>query len=160
MEIEIEIVNRQRKIKISKSRVKKTVKRIIYFLIEQEEPKLFRILKKEKGLKRISVSVVVVGEKKMKELNFKYRGKNKTTDVLSFSYLDRIAEDLFLGEIFIDIKRADYQAKKYGLTRWQELTRLLIHGVLHLIGYDHEKNLYQAKKMQKLEQKIFNYLKP
>jgi probable rRNA maturation factor len=108
------------------------------------------------------LSILFTGDKKMLELNNTYRGKNRTTDVLSFeSRIPVYIKDGpdILGDIVICIPRAEAQAKSAGVEFYDELFRLLIHGVLHLTGYDHEASLYMARKMQKKEEEIFNALK-
>jgi len=108
------------------------------------------------------LSILFVGDKKMLELNSAYRGKNKTTDVLSFEA--RIPVEIkdgphILGDIVISVPRAESQATSAHIEFYDELCRLLIHGVLHLSGYDHEVSTYMARKMRKKEQEIFNALK-
>lgn len=78
-------------------------------------------------LKDFSVSVAIIGDKKMQELNKLYRGLDKPTDVLSFTGLN---------EIIIDIKAIERQAKELKKSRDSELFFILVHGLLHLIGYD------------------------
>ena len=95
----------------------------------------------------------------MKELNSAYRGKNKSTDVLSFEAgipVNDSALNNILGDIVINIPRADSQAKEYGTGFYEELYRLLIHGTLHLVGYDHELSKYEERKMKKKEEELFN----
>ncbi len=91
------------------------------------------------------ISLVLVGEKKIQEINEKYRHKNKPTDVLSFEELN---------EIFICPDVVKKQAKELGVPYKNELARVLIHGILHLEGFDHEKGGKEAEKMRKLEEKI------
>jgi probable rRNA maturation factor len=104
-------------------------------------------------------------------LNCQYRGIDRTTDVLSFP--QNSAEELKsrgavvsfrvpcrtsglqtshrifpLGDIVINLHKAERQAAEYGLTLNEELKRLLIHGLLHLTGYDHEKGVYAERKMR------------
>jgi len=156
MKLNIEVIKRQRKIKISTKRVIYTLKKVEKTLLTIKNKKFLNIIKNYSSL---SVSIVFVSKKKMKELNFKYRKKNSTTDVLSFPYLEpELPDNLYIGEILIDPERVYCQSKLYGITFWQELTRVLIHGFLHLIGYDHEKSVNQAKKMSKLEEKILSNL--
>ncbi|MFP4163933.1 MAG: rRNA maturation RNase YbeY [Chitinispirillaceae bacterium] len=71
----------------------------------------------------------------IRKLNRQYRKKDKATDVLSFPFGD---PDL-LGEIYISLQRAKIQSKRYGLTYEQEIKRLFVHGLLHLLGHDHHK---------------------
>lgn len=95
------------------------------------------------------ISLVLVGDAKMTELNKKYRGKNSTTDVLSFEELN---------EIFICLPQAKRQAKLLKTGLKTELTRLLVHGIVHLNGYDHEKSKADAKRMFVVEEKILKKL--
>jgi len=108
------------------------------------------------------LSILFVGDRKMLKLNSAYRGKNQTTDVLSFEA--RIPVDIkegphILGDIVISVPRAESQAKSAHIEFHDELCRLLIHGVLHLTGYDHEVSPYMARKMRKKEQEIYHALK-
>lgn len=91
------------------------------------------------------ISLVFIGDAPMKELNKKYRGKNKTTDVLSFKELN---------EIFISLPQTKRQAKLLKTGLKTELTRLLTHGIVHLAGYDHEKSAREAERMFSVEEKI------
>lgn len=116
------------------------------------------------------VSVLFVGDGKMHALNLRYRGIDKTTDVLSFPQYDggelkkmlkrssQVSDhsSLPLGDIVISLERTRAQAKEHGLSFDEELARLLIHGLLHLFGYDHEKSAYQARKMRKMEGELLN----
>ncbi len=86
------------------------------------------------GRKRATVGVVFVGESRIRSLNARYREKDAVTDVLSFLY-ERVPLE---GEIFICVARARKQARQYGHSFLEELEHLLIHGILHLVGYTHE----------------------
>lgn len=97
------------------------------------------------------VSIVLVGDKRIQELNKEYRHKNKVTDVLSFG--DWQEED-FLGEVIICVPQAKRQAKEFGIDFKSEMARLLIHGILHLAGYDHEKSKKEEKIMFGLQDQI------
>ena len=104
-------------------------------------------LKQERAVGTISVHVI--GDHRMKELNRRYRGKNKTTDVLSFpaqegEWAGKQEQDL--GDIFISAAKIRKQAKVWEVTAAEEFTRMLIHGVLHILGYDHIKE-HEAKVM-------------
>lgn len=100
-------------------------------------------------------------------LNREFRGVNKTTDVLSFPQLENKhilnkkiynKEYIILGDIVINIQKALQQSKQYNTSLNKELKRLLIHGLLHLLGYDHEKNYYHKKIMQKKEQDLLKII--
>jgi probable rRNA maturation factor len=82
-----------------------------------------------------SAVIILCSDYAIRKLNRDYRGKDKATDVLSFPFGD---PDL-LGEVYISLQRAKVQARAYGLTYEEELKRLLVHGLLHLTGYDHIK---------------------
>ncbi len=94
-----------------------------------------------------NISLVLVGDAKMKELNKKYRNKNKTTDVLSFEELN---------EIFISLPQAKRQAKLLKTGLKPELTRLLTHGIVHLKGFDHAKSAREAERMFEVEEEILS----
>ena len=95
------------------------------------------------------ISVGFIGDTQMKKLNMQYRNKPKTTDVLSFSYMDDSSRE-YLGDVVISLAQARRQAKK-GVRR--ECVDLLVHGILHVFGYDHEKP-QDAKKMFPLQSAI------
>jgi len=84
---------------------------------------------------------VLCSDYKIKKLNERYRSKNKPTDVLSFNFND---PDL-LGEIYISLQRAEIQARRYGISYEKEVIKLLVHGLFHLIGYDHMTPSEQEK---------------
>jgi probable rRNA maturation factor len=125
------------------------------------------------------MSLLFVNDRKMQEMNLQYRGIDKPTDVLSFPQQNRDAlcvmrkglkkqdlpaglnsslithhSSLPLGDIVINLQQAKRQAKEHGMTFYEELTRLLIHGLLHLLGYDHERNKYHARKMRRIEKEL------
>jgi len=104
----------------------------------------------EENKKRKDLSIAFVNLNKIKEINKKYKGKNKITDVLSFSGIgiNFIPQDKNLGEIIICLKEVKKNAKKYKSEFKTEITRVLIHGILHLLGYDHEKSEKETKKME------------
>lgn len=95
---------------------------------------------KKLKLNRIEIDVTIVSDKVMKTLNKKYRGKNKPTDVLSFSQEDMFIEGRkILGDIVIAKETTRKQAKEARKTIREEFSMLAVHGLLHLLGYDHEK---------------------
>jgi len=108
-----------------------------------------KVLKEEK--KEGDLSIVLLGQGKMRKLNKKYRGKNRVTDVLAFPN-----KELGLGEIVICFREVKKNAKRFNSTLEKELARVLIHGILHLLGYDHEKSEIKAQEM---EEKQNHYLK-
>ncbi len=95
----------------------------------------------------------------MREINYRYRDQDKVTDVLSFPMAGGppIPADV-LGDIVVCVPRAVQQAREYDVTLAMELRRLLIHGLLHLVGYDHEISAYQDRKMRLKEQELLHAL--
>lgn len=87
-------------------------------------------------------TVAFVSDRKMKELNSFFRGKKSTTDVLSFPYqadeFEAAGGSDFLGDIVVSVEQAQKQAAENGLTLEGEIKQLILHGLLHLCGYDHE----------------------
>jgi probable rRNA maturation factor len=106
-----------------------------------------------------SATVAFISDRRMKELNQFFRGKNSTTDVLSFPHeSDTFADDEdkdFLGDIVISAEQAERQAKENGLTLDNEIQQLILHGLLHLCGYDHETDGGEMDSMElKLRKKL------
>lgn len=95
-----------------------------------------KVLKTEKK-EDSALSIVFVRSAKMRKLNLEYRKKNRPTDVLSFS--ESSNEEKYLGEILICLSEVRNNAKIYNQELEEELKRVLIHGILHLLGYDHER---------------------
>ncbi len=108
------------------------------------------------NLPEAELSIVFVTPPQIRRLNYQYRGKNQATDVLSFCY--EFNHNRLEGEIIICYQLAAKQAVQYGHTVKEEITKLLVHSLLHLIGYDHQ-TVAQAQRMKTLEDKIIHYLK-
>lgn len=97
-----------------------------------------------------SVTLILCSDYRIRKLNAEYRKIDRPTDVLSFCFED----DDFLGEIYISLQRANVQAKRYMLTYNEEVSRLFVHGMFHLLGFDHlEDN--ERKIMETKERKYF-----
>lgn len=101
-----------------------------------------------------SLVIAFVDESEMKRMNKQFRGKNKPTDVLSFDG----AEPSELGELAICPQVISKQAREHGLLVREELGYMVLHGFLHLLGYDHETNERDAKKMFGLQDELFEEL--
>jgi probable rRNA maturation factor len=104
------------------------------------------ILRKE-CKQNLDLSLVFLKPPRMQALNRIYRGKNKPTNVLSFA-----EEELGLGELVLCPAVIRKDAAKYGITFKAELTRIFIHGMMHLVGYDHEKDADFKKMVHKEKQ--------
>lgn len=112
--------------------------------------------------KNTEVSILIVDNSYIQELNFIYRSQNKPTDVLSFSMnetndnepnYDEVGEVNLLGDIIISLEQAQVQSKEYGHSLERELGFLVAHGMLHLLGYDHETE-EERMVMHSLEEKV------
>ena len=111
------------------------------------------VLKKE-GKGSANVSVVLLGAKKMRELNNRYRGKDYAANVLSFN-----EEEFGLGEIVLCPSVIRREAEKCGITFREELQRLFLHGLMHLLGYDHEGKEEEAQLMEQKEELYLSFFK-
>ncbi len=110
-----------------------------------------KVLQGEKT-KEKNLSIAFVGQGRMREINKKYRGKNRATDVFSFP-------NDGLGEIVICLREVRKNSKRFALPFKQELAQVLIHGILHLLGYDHEKTSASwRKEANKMKEKQNYYL--
>ncbi len=107
------------------------------------------------GCQGREVSLLLSSDDTIQRLNRDYRGKDKPTDVLSFAY----DEGSLLGEIIISVDTARRQARELGYSLEEELTRLLVHGLVHLLGYDHEKGPEEERKFKELEEMVLCKLK-
>ncbi len=117
-------------------------------------------------LEDAEVSIVFAGSARVKSLNARYRGIPRDTDVLSFpmdtpsgrSSATAHSMPLLLGDIVISIPRAALQAEACRVSLHEEILRLLTHGLLHLLGYDHEKGRHRKSLMKRKEQELRNAL--
>ena len=114
--------------------------------------KLLKLLKQD----RAELSVALIGNGEMRRLNARYRKTDYPTDVLSFPAAQSLPGGVeLLGDVIISVDKATEQAKERGRSLDEEMTTLLIHGVLHLLGYDHERSAKDARIMGRLEKKLF-----
>lgn len=110
-----------------------------------------------------TISLVIAGDDRVRELNRLYRKKDKTTDVLAFpaqeteGFILPPEENTHLGDVIISYPQAARQAQEYGHSLERELSLLVAHGVLHLLGYDHEK-VGEGKRMRAKEKEILSLL--
>ena len=105
------------------------------------------------------LGITFVGDQRMRSLNRRYRGKDRTTDVLAFAMREapRFSAGL-LGDVVIAVPTAARQAKEGQRSLDEELTVLLVHGILHLCGYDHERSEKEACRMHRRERMILRSL--
>ncbi len=111
------------------------------------------------GLKNVIFNVIIVSDEKIHKINKKYRNIDKPTDVISFALEDNKMIDIpgirLLGDIYISYDKVKTQAKLYGHTTEREICFLAVHGLLHLLGYDHKTKL-EEKKMFDLQKELLN----
>ena len=124
----IEAVNRQRKIKIDTKAWEAFAAKAIDAI----------------GKSGSSTTIAFVSEKTIRQLNRQFRGVDKATDVLSFP----AEEQLNLGDIAISVDTAAKQAKENGLRFDEEVAQLILHGLLHLSGYDHETDNGEMNRLE------------
>jgi len=131
----IELINRQRARKINAKRWREFAEQALQTIDSTKQ----------------SVTIVFVSDAAIKKLHRQFRGKNYSTDVLSFPTK---AEDFesdnqsHLGEVVISVERAAAQAKENGLTFSNEVEQLILHGLLHLSGYDHDTDNGEMSRLE------------
>ena len=108
------------------------------------------------------LSILITDDNEIHNLNRDYRGKDRPTDVLSFPQMEgeNILESFppILGDVVISLETAVDQADSMGCTLQEEMSRLLIHGTLHLLGYDHESTSSDSDRMVELEERFLGEL--
>jgi len=116
---------------------------------------------------QVELSLLVTDDATVRELNKTYRGKNKTTDVLSFAleadrrgnaaagFVMPPGEIVYLGEVIVSYPKAAEQAVERKHPVEDELALLVVHGVLHLLGYDHDKPV-REREMRSMERKVLS----
>ena len=136
-------IKNQQKMPIDRLLLRRTVNLILAHALESAKPE---------------VSILLLDDTGMTELNQQYRGRSGPTDVLSFPmYTEeelRQVQPEVLGDVVISVETAARQAESVGCALWEEMTRLLIHGVLHLLGFDHERSASDGRAMRTRERKI------
>ena len=135
--------------------------------------RLARAILSDVGETSAELGIMFVGDQRMRGLNRRYRGKDRTTDVLGFAMREaftphsltnspsrvqsrdasRPTPDM-LGDVVISVPTAWRQAKEAGRSLDEELAWLLVHGILHLCGYDHERSEKEARRMHRRERMI------
>ncbi len=107
------------------------------------------------------ISVVITTNDEIMELNKKFRGVEKPTNVLSFPMLEGECNSitpLLLGDIVISSEKAMQEAEEAGISFDERMSQLLVHGILHLIGFDHEKGQDDAVKMEAKSMELLRFI--
>lgn len=120
------------------------------------------------GSNAYELSLIIIDDEDMRQLNLEYRDRDASTDVLSFPFgfndleeevaFPEVGDCVPLGDIVISHERASQQAASIGHSIVDEVQRLLVHGILHLFGYDHETNEEEADRMRELEDRLLALL--
>ena len=131
---------------------KKKIKRPDYYL----KKKFNKLLNKFKITSKVQeISIFLTNSEKMRQLNLRFRKKNKPTDVLSFP-INIVKKKIgYLGDIAISYEIVNKRSRRTNFN--YEFDKMWVHGYLHLLGYDHKK-IREFEKMHKIEKKILNYI--
>ncbi|MCK9391781.1 MAG: rRNA maturation RNase YbeY [Syntrophales bacterium] len=140
------IENRQKKITLNRRQVRNSLVRLL----------------KRLGLEDRELSLLLVDNEEIRELNRLYLGRDYPTNVISFSMSEGAYGDVnpqLLGDIIISVEKAMSEGETSGASLKESLDFLMIHGLLHLLGYDHESgDTQEARRMQDKEEELFLYL--
>tara|TARA_B110000438_G_scaffold273423_1_gene292817 strand:+ start:502 stop:1002 length:501 start_codon:yes stop_codon:yes gene_type:complete len=146
--MKIYIKNEHPQIKIDTQKIKKQIARVLSSLDCNEH----------------EISILFIGDEEIRDLNQRFRGIDRSTDVLSFPQHfegePEIPGESILGDIAISLETAHSQSEEHGLSLEEELTLLLIHGILHLLGYDHEISDQEEERMRKKTRELFTMIYP
>lgn len=139
--MDILIQNRQRKYPLNERQIRRWVSDILKMQKEQDS----------------EIGITFVNNRTIQKYNKDYRGRDTPTDVLSFPLRERGAEDFLplLGDIMISLEKTYEEARLFYHGKSEHLLFLIIHGILHLLGYDHEQSRNEAVKMKRREKAIF-----
>lgn len=144
--MKIQIENRQKKHKILKRPIRKIARKIL----------------SDSGYPDAELSILIVDNADIQEINRDYLQRDKPTNVISFAMQEGEGggvQPLLLGDVVISAERAADDAAEAGIPFEHELIFLLLHGILHLLGYDHERGTEeQAAEMEAREQELFSAL--
>lgn len=141
--MKIWIRNQQKLIPLDSGKVRRAARRILT----------------ELGFLDAELSVLLVDDARIRELNRKHLGRNRPTNVLAFSMRDGEFSTLhpyLLGDLVISVETAKHQSNRFGLNDKEMVIFLMIHGVLHLIGYEHEGTRKGAREMTLKQRELFD----
>lgn len=125
----------------------------------KEIKKIIQFTLKKENVKNAECNIIFVTNEKIHEINYQYRGIDRPTDVISFALEDNQDFEMkirVLGDIYISVEKAKEQAEAYGHSFRREISFLAVHGILHLLGYDHmekeDEKIMFAKQEEVLNQ--------
>lgn len=144
----IQLNNSQQFVSIKNRHIKNIVKKVLNEESKKVISNRLSVIGKNAHYPSPFISITFIDNKKIKSLNKKYLGKNRPTDVIAFNLSD--SEDELIGDIYISTEQAIISAKEYNVSVNQEIDRLVIHGVLHILGYK-DKSKKDSKIMREKE---------
>ena len=103
------------------------------------------------------ISFFLTSDENIKDLNLKYRNKNKATNVLAFPIQESIEKQNYIGDLAISLEQIIFESNKYKIKKNKYLSKITIHGILHLLGYDHV-NDDDYEVMNEIEDRLINEL--
>jgi probable rRNA maturation factor len=136
--IRVSLLNEYGKVDIPERKIKEIIKFVL------------REMEKDNS----ELSLVLCNNDYIHFYNKEYRKKDYPTDVLSFVDGERMGKITYLGDIIISIDKVKSQSEEYGVSFEEEFSRLLVHGILHLLGYDHETSEEDEKVMMSIQDKL------
>jgi probable rRNA maturation factor len=137
--------NQQQLIPVGERRIKKIAEKILNYL----------------GISSNELSILFLDNRGITEINKKYLKRNRPTNVISFALNEGECRNInprVLGDVVISVEKAQEQAGINGTTLEEEISFLLIHGILHLIGYDHVKGQGERKRMKEKEREVYRFV--
>lgn len=141
--MQISIQNRQRTCPVNRKKILKWARQILSL----------------QKLHHAELGIILVNNRQIRVYNREHRKKDRPTDVLSFPMREGVGGELhpyFLGDVMISLEKSAEEALLYGRSPREQLLTLLIHGTLHLLGYDHERSPKEERRMQRRERLLFN----
>ncbi len=121
---------------------------------ERKIKEVIRWVLKEMNRDNSELSLVLCNNDYIHFYNREYRKKDYPTDVLSFVDGERVGKITYLGDIIISVDKVKSQSEEYGVSFEEEFSRLLVHGILHLLGYDHETSEDDEKVMIGIQDRL------
>ena len=103
------------------------------------------------------LSILFVNNKKIRELNKQFFYKDKPTNVISFSYMDGLSSEI-MGDIVISVEIAREEADSLSIPFYERLFALIVHGIVHILGYDHVNDRNEARRMRYREKKLLTFV--
>lgn len=143
--MKVRLIDLQKKISLNKTKLKGMTRKIL----------------KYQGRNDVELSIVLADDSKMRLLNRKFRKIDRSTDVLAFSMgegEDSEINPALLGDVVVSLEAAERCAKRLNIAKEKEIERYLTHGILHLLGYDHQRKR-ERKAMREREEEILEILR-